>query len=363
MSALTLRAIRTRGAVVPLARPLPTKVVTLTTAPLVLIDIETEEGVTGHAYGFGYLERAIPLLRRLLADIGELLAGQPLAPASQFDALLKRMTLLGHEGLAMMAISCFDMAAWDALARSAGLPLARLLGGALRPLPAYNSNGLGIGPIAALAAEAQELARGGFKAVKLRVGRDTLEQDLAAIGAVKRALPDGVALMTDFNQALSVPEAIRRARAFDSHDLAWVEEPVAYDDWAGQAKIAREVATPIQIGENFYGPRAMATAIAAKACDLVMPDAIRIGGVTGWMRAAALADAARLPMSSHLFPEISAHLLAATPTAQWLEYVDWASPILAQPLAIADGLAIPSDRPGSGVEWNEEAVRGFAVES
>jgi mandelate racemase len=362
MSALTLRSIKTRGVVVPLARALPTKVVTLTTAPLVLIDIETEQGITGHAYGFAYLERAIPLLRRMLADIDGLLAGQPLAPASQFDLLLKRMTLLGHEGLAMMAISSFDMAAWDALARAAGLPLARLLGGALRPIPAYNSNGLGIGPVDALADEALQLAQGGFKAVKLRVGRDALAQDLAAVRAVKRALPDDVALMTDFNQALSVPEAIRRGRAFDHYDLAWIEEPVVYDDWAGQAKIAREVATPIQIGENFYGPRGMAAALAAGACDLAMPDAIRIGGVTGWLRAAALADAARMPMSSHLFPEISAHLLAATPTAHWLEYVDWANPILAHPLKVSDGHAILADRPGIGVEWNEDAVRRYTVE-
>jgi mandelate racemase len=363
MSKLTLRSIRTRGAVVPLARPLPTKVVTLTMAPLVLVDIETEEGVTGHAYGFAYVERAIPLLRHLIADIGAVLAGQPLAPASQFDALLKRMTLMGHEGLTMMAISCFDMAAWDALARAAGLPLARLLGGAARPIPAYNSNGLGIGPVETLAEEALQLAEGGFKAVKLRVGRDTLAQDVAAIQTVKRALPAGVALMTDFNQALSVPEAIRRGRAFDAFDLDWIEEPVAYDDWAGQAKIAAEVATPIQIGENFYGPRAMATALAAKACDLAMPDAIRIGGVTGWLRAAALADAARMPMSSHLFPEISAHLLAATPTAHWLEYVDWANPILAQPLKLENGNAVLADRPGSGVEWNEDAVKRYAVDA
>ena len=354
---LRLRSIRARGVLVPMPRPLPTRVVTLTTAPLLLVDLETAEGVTGRAYGFAYLARSLPLLRSLLEDVAGWLEGEELAPASQFDLLRKRLTLIGHEGVALMAVALYDMAAWDALARAAGQPLARLLGGRVRPIPAYNSNGLGIGPVDRLGDEALQLLEGGFRAVKLRLGREHLAGDLAAVRAVKRVLPDQVALMTDFNQCLDVPEAIRRGRALDAEGLDWIEEPIIYDDWPGQAQIAREVATPIQIGENFWGPLAMATAIHHGAADLVMPDLMRIGGVTGWLRAAALADAARLPMSSHLMPELSAQLLAATPTAHWLEYVDWANPILAEPLVIRDGQAIIPERAGSGVDWNEDAVR------
>ena len=120
--------------------------------------------------------------------------------------------------------------------------------------------------------------------------------------------------------------------------------------------------TPIQIGENFLGTRAMAAAIAAGAADYVMPDLGRIGGVTGWLRAAALADAAGLEMSSHLHPEVSAQLLAVTPSAHFLEYVDWAVPILARPLEIADGQALPAEAPGAGLDWNEEAVARFALD-
>ena len=115
------------------------------------------------------------------------------------------------------------------------------------------------------------------------------------------------------------------------------------------------------MGENWWGPHDMARCLALAACDLGMPDAMKIGGVTGWMRAAAIGDAAGLPLSSHLFPEVSAHLLAATPTAHWLEYVDWAEPILRERLKIADGHAVPNDRPGSGIEWDEAAVARFAA--
>src|SRR2546426_11337371 len=127
---------------------------------------------------------------------------------------------------------------------------------------------------------------------------------------------------------------------FRSEDIYWLEEPIRHDDYVGAASLARALKTPIQIGENFSQPAAMAAALAAGAADYVMPDLERIGGVTGWLTAAALAHAHGKEMSSHLFPEVSAHLLAATPTAQWLEWVDWAETILESPLKIVDGFAL-----------------------
>jgi len=198
--------------------------------------------------------------------------------------------------------------------------------------------------------------------VKLRLGRPQAKDDLAALRAVKKAVGPEVTLMVDFNQALSVAEAVRRGRMIDDEGgVTWIEEPVRADDFAGCARVAREVATPIQIGENFMGPEQMAQALAAGACDFVMPDAQRIGGVTGWMRAAALAQGAGVEMSSHLFPEASCHLLAVTPTGHWLEYVDWADPILAEPLALKDGSVLIPERPGMGMKWNEKAVKRYAL--
>jgi mandelate racemase len=167
--------------------------------------------------------------------------------------------------------------------------------------------------------------------------------------------------MVDYNQALSLADGIRRSRALDGEGVAWIEEPIRHDDYAGCAEIAQAVSTPVQIGENFSQVFDMQKALDAHACDLVMPDLERIGGVTGWQRASTLASEAGLPMSSHLYPEISAHLLSATPTAHWLEYVDWMHPLLAEPLEIADGLAVASDRPGLGLAWNHEIVARYAM--
>jgi mandelate racemase len=211
-----------------------------------------------------------------------------------------------------------------------------------------------------LADEAEELLEeGNFNAVKLRLGYGSLEDDVAALRAVRKRVPDGTVVMADYNQALTVAEALQRGRALEQEGLAWIEEPIRHDDYAGHATLTRELATPIQIGENFDGPYAMADAIRERACDYVMPDFGRIGGVSGWLEAAALAQAAGIEMSSHLYPEFSAHLLAATATRHWLEYVDWAAPVLEHPIDIRNGEAIIPNRPGAGIEWDGDAVNRY----
>ena len=358
---LTLRAIRATAVDVPMARPLGTSAQTIGAAPLLLIDLETEEGVTGHAYLFCYTPVTAGPIAAVLADIEAAVKGERLAPLDLSVRLHQRYRLVGVQGIVRMALAGFDAACWDALALAAGLPLASYLGSQPRPIPAYNSNGLGLMPPEQAADESEALLEHGFRAVKVRLGRAEAEQDLAVVRAVRRRLPDSVALMADYNQALTVTEAIRRGQALDGEGLSWIEEPIRHDDYAGCARVAAALRTPVQIGENFSGPSAMATSLAANASDYVMPDLERIGGVTGWQRAAALAGAVGIEMSSHLFPEVSAHLLAATPTCHWLEYVDWAAPLLAEPLRIENGMAMAPDRPGSGLVWDPAAVSRYRI--
>jgi mandelate racemase len=358
---LKLRAIRAVGVEVPLKFTLGTSQGTIRAAPLLLIDVETEEGVTGHAYLFCYVPAAAAAIGGLLGEVERTARGERIAPAELWAKLARRFTLIGVQGIVRMAMAGFDVACWDALAKAAGKPLVSLLGGAPRAIRAYNSNGLGLMPPEKLADEAEVLLEGGFRAVKLRLGHASPEADLAAVRAVRKRLPAGVALPVDYNQALSVEEAIRRGRALDGEGVYWIEEPIRHDDYRGCARVARELSTPVQIGENFSLPHSMEEALAAGASDYVMPDLERIGGVTGWLRAAALAAGAGIEMSSHLFPEVSAHLLAVTPTCHWLEYVDWAGAILAEPFAVADGQITIPDRPGNGLAWNADAVKRYKM--
>jgi mandelate racemase len=340
---------------------LGTSVQAVREAPLLLVDLETEEGVTGRAYQFCYLPAAAPAIVTLLEEVLRTVKGDRADPAALWEKLAKRFILIGVQGIVRMAMAMFDVACWDACAKAAGVPLATFLGAAPRRIPAYNSCGLGLMAPAAVADEAERLLAGGFRAVKLRLGYATLDEDLAAVRAVRRRIPGDIAVMTDYNQALTVQEAIRRGRALDGEGVCWVEEPVRHDDYAGCAEITRALDTPVQIGENFSQVYDMERALAARACDYVMPDLERIGGVSGWGRASELASASGIRMSSHLYPEVSAHLLAATPTAHWLEYVDWANVLLEEPLAIIDGHAVVPSRPGNGLAWDAGAVRKYRM--
>lgn len=360
--ALTIRSITARAVVLKLKRPVVARIATLSEWPVILIDLHTEEGVTGRGYLEPYVVKSMRYLVPALHDFGDMFKGRRLAPVELFDAARKSLHFVGYEGLSMIAASGLDMAAWDALAKAANQPLCVLLGGTVGPVKSYNSNGLWLKSPEAVATEAIELRdEGGFTGLKLRLGRERISDDLATLDAVRKAVGDDIHLMVDFNQGLTLAEALERCHMIDDHGLAWIEEPIVYDNLDGYVRLAAELKTPLQIGENFYGPREMHKALQRGACDLVMPDFMRIGGVTGWMRAAAIAGSAGIPMSTHLYPEVAAHVMRVTETAHWLEWQDWVDPILQQPYAIKDGnLHIP-DVPGVGIDWNEDVVAAHQI--
>lgn len=362
-SPLTVRSITARAVVLKLRRPIVARIATIADWPLILVDLETNQGIVGRSYVAPYTVSVVRYLLPAIRDFGTLLKGRPLAPVELFTTARQSLHFVGYAGQSMVAASALDMAAWDASARGAGVPLCVLLGGSVGPVKAYNSNGLWLADTAALTTEAPQLRdEGGFRGLKLRLGRERLRDDIAAIEAIRRAAGDDMALMADFNQGLDMAEALHRCAAIDDLGLTWIEEPIQYENFAATAKLAAQLKTPIQIGENFYGPRDLADALAARACDFVMPDLMRIGGVTGWLRAAAIAGATGVPVSTHLYPEFSAHMMRVTETAHWLEWQDWADPILQRPYSVKDGMIHIPDTPGAGVEWDEDAVKRYAVD-
>lgn len=354
-----LKELRVRAARVPLPRPHRTAGGVIAESPLVLTDVVTDAGVVGHSVLFTYTPAALGPTAELIRNCAALVAGEALAPAEVEQKLAKRFRLLGTQGLVGMALAAIDMALWDALARFHGVSLVRLLGGAERPIPAYG--GVGYDGPEESARTAAEWADRGFTGVKAKIGYPTVREDVAVVRAMRKAVGDGVAIMVDYNQCLTPTEAVERLRALDDEGLTWVEEPTLAHDFAGHARIAREARTPIQCGENWWGTTDLRHALDAGASDLVMPDVMKGGGVTGWMRAAALALAHGVRVSSHLWPEISAQLLCLTPTAHWLEYADWWNPVIREPLKIENGMATVTGATGTGVEWDEAAVAKFSA--
>lgn len=357
--ALTIRSIRIRAVDAPLDPPLCNSLGTITRAPLVIAELQTGEGPRGTAYAFAYSPAALLPLAALAKNIGETLAGRPCAPQTLWDELHNQYRLLGTEGLVEMALSVLDMAMWDALGVAAGVPLARLLGGTTAPLPAYASlRGWGGAMLAEEAGSA--VAAWGARAVKFKLGHARLEDDIETVRAVRAAVGADVEIMVDYNQGLNRPEALRRGLALQRQDVRWMEEPLHVADDEGLAELSTRLTMPVQGGENWWGPAGMARSLAARSVRLCMPDVMKMGGITGFLRAAAIAAAHRIPMSSHIFIEASAQCLPVVPTRHYLEHLDLAAPVLAETIALKDGCAIIPERPGLGLRWDEKAIARFS---
>src|SRR6266508_3028907 len=251
---LTFKSIRARPVVLKLERPVVARIATITDWPLILIDLTTDEGIVGRSYLEPYTEKAMRYLIPALHDFGAMLVGRRVTPIELYDLARKSLHFVGYQGLSMIAVSGLDMAAWDALAKATGMPLCVLLGGSVGLVKAYNSNGLWLKQPEAMAAEAIELRdEGGFTGLKLRLGRERIRDDLSTLEAVR----EDMHLMVDFNQGLHLREALQRCHMIDDLGLAWIEEPIVYDNLDGYTQLAAELETPLQIGENFYGPRDM----------------------------------------------------------------------------------------------------------
>jgi mandelate racemase len=330
---LVIREIRARPVVAPLPRPIRTASGDVLDAPLLLIDVLTDAGVTGRAYAFAYTSLTLRSLAQFVRDIAPELIEKSVSPRARMRQMEKRLKLVGWQGFAGMVVGTLDMALWDALARAMDVPLVALIGGEIRSLPTYDSFGMLDRRTDLPWLEAS--VAGGFKAIKIKLGAGDVESDVAVVADAR----------------------IRRLQDFD---LTWVEEPVAAEDLAGHRAVRERVRpVPIQTGENWWFPHGMANAIAAGASDLAMVDIMKIGGVTGWLSAMAQAEAAALPLSNHTFVEPSAHVMTVAPTAFWFEYLDIAGAVLTERLLPVDGM-VTARGPGLGLDWDEHAVAHYA---
>lgn len=354
----TITSVTARAVNAPLERPVRTASGALESAPLLLIDVASDAGITGRAYVMGYAVATLEPMRAFVANIEAMCVGQSIAPANIAAGFEDRFRLMGRQGLVGMVLSGLDMALWDALGQVHGAPVVQLLGGHVAPVRAYDSYGFVDMP-----ADTGVLERSverGFDAIKIKLGEGDVARDVETCRAVRAVIGNDVALMVDYNQSLTVTDTLQRLDHLTDFDLYWVEEPVPAEDLDAHAEIRAGTAVPVQTGENWWFVSDMEKALSAGACDFAMPDLMKIGGITGWQKAAGLAAAARIPVSSHLFIEASAHVLPVTPTAHYLEYLDVASTVLRDPPELVDGKVTPKG-PGLGMVWDEDAVKSYLL--
>jgi L-alanine-DL-glutamate epimerase-like enolase superfamily enzyme len=261
-----------------------------------------------------------------------------------------------------LALAAIDTALWDLRCRRAGLPLWKAAGGAKPRVPVYTTEGgwLQLTPDV-LVAQALEAKRQGFLGAKLKVGKPHVSEDVARIRAVREAVGETFEIMVDANQCFTVSEAIRRARAFESFGLAWLEEPLPAEDLAGHAELAAHTAIPIAVGESIYHPAHFREYLERDACSIVQVDVARIGGITPWLKVAHLAESFNVAVCPHFLMELHASLTAAVPSAVWVEYIPQLNELTTSQLVIADGHAIAPMTPGLGIDWDFAAIDRRAV--
>ena len=365
----TVRHVQLSTATLPLSTPISdAKVFTgrqrpMTEVVFLFAEISTAQGHTG--MGFSYSKRAGgPAQYAHAKEVAEGLIGEdPNDIARVYDKLLWAGASVGRSGVATQALAAIDVALWDLKAKRAGLPLAKLLGAHRDSVRTYNTSG---GFLNASLEEVRDRAtrslEEGIGGIKIKVGLPDSAEDLHRVAGVREHIGTDVPLMVDANQQWDRATALRIGRRLEEFDLVWIEEPLDAYDAEGHAQLAAALDTPIATGEMLASVAEHVRLIDARACDIIQPDAPRVGGITQFLRLAALADQRGLGLAPHFAMEIHLHLAAAYPREPWVEHFDWLDPLFEERLETRDGRMLVPDRPGLGVTLSGQA-RAWTTDS
>ncbi|MQF66520.1 mandelate racemase/muconate lactonizing enzyme family protein [SAR202 cluster bacterium AC-647-P02_OGT_505m] len=331
-------------------------------AEFVTIKIMTEDGIEGIGYsGFASSVMLKALKESVDALLGQIVGKDPRCVENLNNWLRELAGGGAPSGLVTRAISGIDVALWDIKGKSAGEPLHRLLGGYRDKVPTYASGFLWrTYDLDQLAETSSNLVKQGFKAMKFRMGAEnSAAKEIARMKVMREAVGPDVTIMLDINQGWDVNTAISIGRQLYEYDLYWLEDPVNHQDFAGLARIADSLDTPIAAGEYHYGLEAFRTMLELRSIDIAMVDLLRVGGITQWMKAAHTAEAYNVPVVSHLATEVLAHGVAASPNGTWVEHMPWTFGMFTEEPKIVDGMIVMSDSPGLGIEFDEDKLKMF----
>lgn len=361
---MTIERIDTTLVDVPLPRPLGTAIHEIRTVGCVLTSVTTTDGAIGESLVFTINADRLRAFDEMVRGLAPYAIGRRVSDTTAiWAAIWAAINPTGHQGVTIAALSAIDVAVWDAHGRSIDQPLHRLFGSCRSEVDTYASSGLWLStPVADLGAEANALVDQGFRAVKLRIGSQRIDDDVARVRAVREAIGEDIGLLVDANQAFTPKQAIRLGRRLESFDLTWFEEPVAASDLRGHADVRRALDTPIASGETTYTRFGIQAMIDARSADVLMPDLQRIGGYTEFLRASAAASAQRVAVSSHFFTEHSLSVAASIENCVSVEHVDWFAPLFAEEIELRDGRLVVPDRPGTGFTFDRDVVERFRLD-
>ncbi|WP_226781349.1 mandelate racemase/muconate lactonizing enzyme family protein [Oceaniglobus trochenteri] len=323
--------------------------------PIVTItDSDGAQG-TGYSYTIGTGGHSVvALLEKTLAPA--LIGRDPARITGLWHDLLRRTNATSVGAITSLALAAIDTALWDLACRKANLPLWKAAGGARDHIPVYSTEGGWLNlETSQLVEDAVEKKRQGFRGCKIKIGRP-LHEDAARLAAMRQAVGDDFEIMVDANQSFSLSEALRRTSVLEDHGVGWFEEPLRADNVHAHATLARSTRVPVAVGESMYSLSQFNEYLAADAASIIQVDVARIGGITPWLKVAALAEAHGVTVCPHFLMELHLSLVCAIPNAQWLEHIPQLDLITTGEVAIVDGIARPPETPGIGIDWNPEAI-------
>ncbi|MCE2404602.1 MAG: mandelate racemase/muconate lactonizing enzyme family protein [Dehalococcoidia bacterium] len=355
---------RTRAVAVPLERPfLAGGLHMIERIPFALLELRTDEGITGLGYAFSLSERPFGSIVAATDALSQEAVGEnPLEPERVAAKLGRAFGWAGPVGVVNMAMAAVDFALWDIAGKAYGQPLYRLLGGHRDRVPCYYSGALwrdfGLEELEGAARAVLDL---GFRSMKMRMGSEPPRGEEERARVVREAIGPEADLLVDINQGWTPYHAIRMGRMLERYEFGWLEDPVDHRDVAGSARVAAALDMPVCAGEYHYGKEPFLRLLNAQAMDIAMVDLLRVGGVTEWRKAAALAETFTVPVASHLLPEIAVHLVAAVPNGLTVEYMPWSLPLFLETPRVQDGMMVLPHAPGLGLELDEEKVARWSI--
>jgi L-alanine-DL-glutamate epimerase-like enolase superfamily enzyme len=350
----------------PLAAQVADAMTDLTHWDFIAARVATDGGPVGWGYNCTIAEGSEALVTLLRKDLAPRFVGRdPFLVRRLWQEIYLDRHFTGITGVAVQGVAAIEIALWDIIAKAAGLPLWRLLGGYRDDrIPAYSTDGGWLGfSEAELVANARAVKAEGFRGFKMKLGKPELAEDVARVAAVRRAVGPGYPVMVDANGRWDFATARRAIDAIASHDIFWFEEPLHPFDVAGHAALAQATAVPILAGETMYDLRMFRDFMTARAMGIAQPDVLKLGGIAGWLEVAALARAFGLPVvpAGHNMMQLDAHLMAAIPHGLMMEHIPWLQPVFERPVRIEQGHALVPQEPGAGTDVRADAIERYGI--
>jgi L-alanine-DL-glutamate epimerase-like enolase superfamily enzyme len=330
----------------------------------IVVQLITDEGIDGFGIAFAEEDKRVKSLKIAIDELGEVIIGQDVFRwAEAWEKLFEATGHMGHRGYGVYALSAIDSALWVIQAKALGMPLSRLLGGYSEKVPAYASHMLFRNwTLDELQKDAVSLVAQGFRCMKMNMGDKSLNAEIERIKVIREAVGEDVDIMIDANWSWAIPQAIKIGHALEPYNVKWLEDPLASDDAEDLRQVANALSIPIAAGETYCTKYEFRQLMEKRAVNVLIVDLQRVGGVTEWMKVAAMAQAWKLPVASHLFDEFSAHLVAAVPNGFMVEYMPWWDLIYQEPPQVKDGYMNISEKAGLGLELDPDALKKYKME-